>query len=69
MVWSEPLAAASDATPISYVSPATGRQYVLVTLPGAGRGVADVADDVSGEGDLTQRGGKVIAYALSSAAQ
>ena len=33
-VWQSKLRSASDATPMSYVSPTTGRQYVLVTVPG-----------------------------------
>ena len=34
VVWQDELRSASDATPMSYVSPTTGRQYVLVTVPG-----------------------------------
>ena len=34
IVWQDKLRSASDATPMSYVSPTTGRQYVLVTVPG-----------------------------------
>ena len=34
VIWQDELRGASDATPMSYVSPATGRQYVLVTVPG-----------------------------------
>ena len=34
VIWQDELRGASDATPMSYLSPATGRQYVLVTVPG-----------------------------------
>ena len=34
VIWQDELRSASDATPMSYLSPATGRQYVLVTVPG-----------------------------------
>ena len=34
VIWQDELRGASDATPMSYVSPATRRQYVLVTVPG-----------------------------------
>ncbi len=63
-VWSDDLGASSDATPMTYVSPATGRQYVLVTIPGAGRPTEPSAHDVSQEAPLKVQGGKVIAYAL-----
>ena len=49
---------------MTYVSPATGRQYVLVTIPGAGRPTEPSAHDVSQEAPLKVQGGKVIAYAL-----
>jgi glucose dehydrogenase len=65
IVWSAPLPRASDATPMSYVSPKTGRQYVLVTVPGAGS--PPVSED-HGAGDEAEpaalAGGRVIAFAL-----
>jgi glucose dehydrogenase len=65
IVWSAPLPRASDATPMSYVSPKTGRQYVLVTVPGAGG--PPVSED-HGAGDEAEpaapAGGRVIAFAL-----
>ncbi|MEZ5552295.1 MAG: membrane-bound PQQ-dependent dehydrogenase, glucose/quinate/shikimate family [Pseudomonadales bacterium] len=61
-IWQSELRSGSDATPMSYVSPRTSRQYVLVTVPGQG-GPGDTA---SGEGAVSteQTGGRVIAYAL-----
>lgn len=35
VMWQDSMRTGSDATPTSYVSPKTGRQYVLVTVPGA----------------------------------
>ena len=65
IVWSAPLPRASDATPMSYVSPKTGRQYVLVTVPGAG---GPPAGEDHGAGEQAepppQAGGTVIAFAL-----
>ncbi|MFP6795731.1 MAG: PQQ-binding-like beta-propeller repeat protein [Pseudomonadales bacterium] len=34
VIWQGELRGASEATPMSYVSPKTGRQYVVVTVPG-----------------------------------
>ncbi len=62
VLWKKPLAAASGATPMSYVSPKTGRQYVLVMVPGQGRGVAD--GDSREQGDANAQGGQVVAFAL-----
>jgi len=67
LIWQGELPGASDATPMSYVSPKTGRQYVLVTVPGTGRpeggGSFDDFSGMQGEG-TPETGGKVIAYAL-----
>jgi quinate dehydrogenase (quinone) len=62
-VWTEDLGASSTATPMSYVSPSTGKQYVILTLPNAGNGL----QLESSANPLNQRetsGGSVIAYAL-----
>ena len=62
-VWTEDLGASSTATPMSYVSPSTGKQYVILTLPSAGNGL----QLESSANPLNQRetsGGSVIAYAL-----
>lgn len=58
VLWSDPLPTSSAATPMSYVSPATGRQYVIVTAPG-GDGFLQAEAD-AGEAS----GGYVIAYGL-----
>ena len=66
-LWADSLETVSDATPMSYISPDTGTQYVLVTVPH--REVHFESDDIS-EGSLggdlqAGRGGRVVAYALS----
>ncbi len=68
IIWSAELPGASDATPMSYVSPKTGRQYVLVTVPGdSGRPVTE--DHGAGENGEPPApiGGQVIAFALPEA--
>ena len=55
-LWSEPLPKFSEATPMSYVSPKSKVQYVLVTSP---------AVNVDQSGETSLEGGKVMAYALS----
>ena len=67
-LWKDSLTSASEATPMSYVSPKTGKQYVLVTVPGQ-RGPSreashEVGDDAASDIAPTIQGGKVIAYAL-----
>lgn len=68
VVWSAALPRASDATPMSYVSPKSGRQYVLVTVPGEGR---PAASEEHGAGEQAEppaeAGGRVIAFALPEA--
>ena len=65
-LFADPLHAASGATPMSYVSPKTGKQYVLLTLPGeAAIGVgADHSGDTSSTTAVNAGGGHVVAYAL-----
>ena len=65
VLWQDSLRNGSDATPMSYVSPKTGRQYVLVTVPGTVAPTGDFGDPsgISGEGTAAT-GGRVIAYAL-----
>jgi len=67
VIWQDELRAGSDATPMSYTSPVTGKQYLLVTVPGSGRPLTR-GDNTSGESQApapeAQPGGKVIAYAL-----
>ena len=65
-LFADSLHAASGATPMSYVSPKTGKQYVLLTLPG--EAAIGVGADHSGDTDSTTAvnagGGHVVAYAL-----
>jgi len=70
VVWKDELPGSSDATPMTYISPKSGRQYVIVTVPGAGRPQPAGGHDASGEGGETQvpAGGRVIAYALPEGA-
>ncbi|MEM7079906.1 MAG: PQQ-binding-like beta-propeller repeat protein [Pseudomonadota bacterium] len=63
VIWQAPLERASEATPMSYVSPATGRQYVLVTTPGVSFGPTS-ADEIVDITNMSREGGRVIAYAL-----
>lgn len=58
VLWKGPLRSSSEGTPMSYVSPKTGRQYVVVTVPGT----AGPQDEGTPE-----TGGRVIAYALPDA--
>jgi glucose dehydrogenase len=63
-VWTDSLPGSSTATPMSYVSPATGKQYVIVTVADGGGALqleAAVGDDFE-TGDVP--GGYVIAYSL-----
>jgi membrane-bound PQQ-dependent dehydrogenase (glucose/quinate/shikimate family) len=60
-LWREYLPAPAQATPMSYLSPRTKRQIVVITVPGASRfGMAE-SDDKSPPDPL---GGHIIAYAL-----
>lgn len=65
-LFADSLHAASGATPMSYVSPKTGKQYVLLTLPG--EAAIGVGADHSGDTDSTTAvnagGGHVVAYTL-----
>ena len=54
----------SEATPMSYVSPASGRQTLLVTLPDSGELTLAHDDSAEEGGDAAERGGYVIAYRL-----
>jgi quinate dehydrogenase (quinone) len=63
-VWSDSLPGSSTATSMTYVSPATGKQYVIVTVPDGGGGLQlETAADTSAENE-DAAGGYVIAYAL-----
>ena len=65
LIWSTELPGASDATPMTYVSPTSGRQYILVTVPAPGGPRGPGGHDASGEGDAAERQtGRIIAFAL-----
>jgi glucose dehydrogenase len=65
IVWSGALPRTSDATPMSYVSPKTGRQYVLVTVPGEGGPPVSEEHGPDEQPVATAaRGGRVIAFSL-----
>ena len=63
-LWTDDLPATSTATPMTYVSPETGKQYVLVTVPDGSGGlqVETGSNETSIEEDVP--GGYVIAYSL-----
>lgn len=63
-VWTDSLPGSSTATPMSYVSPATGKQYVIVTVESGGGGLQleTAVDDPMAGGAVP--GGYVIAYSL-----
>ena len=56
ILWADFLPASAQATPMSYVAPRSNRQFVVITVPGGGRGSSD---DTGG-------GGWVLAYALAA---
>ena len=66
VLWEEPLPVPSQATPMSYTSPATGRQYVVMTVPSIEGPSASVDDfhALTTSGKTDGPGGTVIAYAL-----
>ena len=63
-VWSDALPASSQATPMTYVSPTTGRQYVLVVVPDGGAPMALESAEREESDDTEVEGGYVIAYRL-----
>ena len=67
LLWSTSLERASGGTPMSYVSPKTGKQYVLVLEPAAGgREQLEESHQTDEAGEKEEpAGGKVIAYALA----
>ena len=66
LLWSADLERGSGGTPMSYTSPASGKQYILVLEPAGGgrpdREQSHSADSATAEAPVA--GGKVIAYAL-----
>ena len=63
-VWTDDLPGTSTATPMTYVSPETGKQYVLVTVPDGGGGLQLEATVNAAEDEGEVPGGYIIAYAL-----
>jgi len=63
-VWTDDLPATSTATPMTYVSPETGKQYVLVTVPDGGGMLRTESgsNETAIEEDVP--GGYIIAYSL-----
>ena len=66
VVWNETIQEPSQATPMTYTSPTTGRQYVLMTAPSAEGPSEEITDfrDLPTSGKTDGPGGAVIAYAL-----
>jgi quinate dehydrogenase (quinone) len=65
-VWTDSLPSSSTATPMSYVSPTTGKQYVLVTVADGGGGLsldAEASQNTAVDNGEVE-GGYVIAYSL-----
>jgi quinate dehydrogenase (quinone) len=60
-LWRDYLPAPAQATPMSYLSPRTGRQIVVITVPGASHLRLAEFDN---ESPPDPRGGHIIAYAL-----
>ena len=68
LLWSSDLERGSGGTPMTYTSPASGRQYILVLEP-AGGGRPDREESHSTDAAAPKApvaGGKVIAYALGN---
>ena len=64
VIWQDELSGSSNATPMTFVSPKTGRQYVLVTVPGSGPPPGAFGEAQSSSVAVESVGGRVIAYAL-----
>ncbi|NKB33160.1 MAG: membrane-bound PQQ-dependent dehydrogenase, glucose/quinate/shikimate family [Pseudomonadales bacterium] len=62
-VFTDPLPGSSNATPMSYVSPESGKQYVIVTVPSSGGGL-NLESQVDNLDEVQSLGGYIIAYAL-----
>jgi quinate dehydrogenase (quinone) len=63
-LWTDNLPATSTATPMTYVSPETGKQYVLVTVPDGGGALSTEAGSNQAAIVEDVPGGYVIAYSL-----
>lgn len=68
VLWQDALGGLSGATPMSYVSPKTGRQYLIATVPGEDLLENPVTHGQFGvESELKPTTSRVIAYALPKA--
>ena len=67
-LWSDDLPGSSEATPMSYVSPVTGYQYLIVTVPHGGPILWRRASGGDSPTDESSPGGYVIAYRLPDVA-
>jgi glucose dehydrogenase len=77
-LWSDFMPNSAQATPMSYMSPASGRQYVVITVPATAAPEASHVAEPEANRDTTgqarqaaksESGGWVIAYALPEAKQ
>ncbi|MEM7100403.1 MAG: PQQ-binding-like beta-propeller repeat protein [Pseudomonadota bacterium] len=65
VVWTDALRGPSDATPMTYVSPTSGKQYLIVTVPGDGRPPRATGHDLNTDGPTQPTtSGRIIAYTL-----
>jgi quinate dehydrogenase (quinone) len=64
-LWTDKLPASAQATPMSYVSPATGHQYVLITVPDGIRAPLARENAARKALDKNAEGGYVIAYRVA----
>jgi quinate dehydrogenase (quinone) len=63
-LWRDYLPASSHATPMTYLSPKTKRQIVVITVPNEQRTFARRAVSPGEDGPEDPQGGHIIAYAL-----
>ncbi len=63
--WTDSLPGSSTATPMSYVSPTSGKQYLVVTVPDGQGSLSLESQTGMLEGEPEVEGGYVIAYALA----
>jgi membrane-bound PQQ-dependent dehydrogenase (glucose/quinate/shikimate family) len=67
-MWSDFLPNTAQATPMSYIAPQSGRQFVVITVPAMGREEESHVAEPKGHGvavpKASDSGGWVIAYAL-----
>ena len=54
-VWSESIESASSVTPMTYVSPNTGKQYILFTMEGPAKAQRDTPPDNEIQEDAIRR--------------